>query len=326
MPRIEFLDSIEQARALESDWRELVARADGITPFQHPEWLLPWYEVWAPDRVRLIVVRDSSGRLIALVPGVLANDRLELAGGGVSDYRAPILDRSSLDSAIDAVEAALAGTGLDVCFTDVPFDSPWVTAAQRNRRWTIDRGSVCPVVAIPGDPEQFRRTLMPGLRRNLKRYADRLIREASARFFTVAAAADVPPALDAMMVLHSKRWESQGASGVFADADVRRFHHATAPAMWRSGVLHLHMILAADAIVAVQYVMVQRGRTYSYIGGFDPEIGRYNPGTLLMAYAIDRAIAERCAEFDFLRGCESYKYRWGATDRCSVNLWRQRGR
>jgi Acetyltransferase (GNAT) domain len=36
---------------------------------------------------------------------------------------------------------------------------------------------------------------------------------------------------------------------------------------------------------------------------------------LVIDYAIRAAVREGAAEFDFLRGREAYKYRWGATDR-----------
>ena len=41
----------------------------------------------------------------------------------------------------------------------------------------------------------------------------------------------------------------------------------------------------------------------------------YSPGTLLIAYALEDAVSRGDSEFDFLRGNEPYKYRWGARDR-----------
>jgi CelD/BcsL family acetyltransferase involved in cellulose biosynthesis len=51
-----------------------------------------------------------------------------------------------------------------------------------------------------------------------------------------------------------------------------------------------------------------------YIGGFDPRWSALSPGTLLLGHAIEQATAEGAAAFDFLRGAEAYKYRWGAID------------
>jgi hypothetical protein len=57
---------------------------------------------------------------------------------------------------------------------------------------------------------------------------------------------------------------------------------------------------------------------YCYIGGFEPDLAVFSPGTLLLAHAIDAAIAAGRLEVDFLRGAEPYKYRFGARDRCNV--------
>jgi CelD/BcsL family acetyltransferase involved in cellulose biosynthesis len=55
-------------------------------------------------------------------------------------------------------------------------------------------------------------------------------------------------------------------------------------------------------------------RWYDYIGGFDPQFSSLSPGSLLIGHAIEQAEAEGAAHFDFLRGAEAYKYRWGAVD------------
>jgi CelD/BcsL family acetyltransferase involved in cellulose biosynthesis len=52
-------------------------------------------------------------------------------------------------------------------------------------------------------------------------------------------------------------------------------------------------------------------RDYFYIGGFDPSFSSIGAGSLTIAAAIDRAIAERSLAFDLLGGREPYKYEWG---------------
>jgi len=52
-------------------------------------------------------------------------------------------------------------------------------------------------------------------------------------------------------------------------------------------------------------------RGYSYIGGFAPEFAQLGAGRLIMNAIIDQAAAEGATEFDFLRGQEDYKLRWG---------------
>jgi CelD/BcsL family acetyltransferase involved in cellulose biosynthesis len=54
------------------------------------------------------------------------------------------------------------------------------------------------------------------------------------------------------------------------------------------------------------------------MGGFDPAFASASPGTLTVSRAIASAQRDQLAEFDFLRGGEAYKYRFGAINRFNV--------
>jgi CelD/BcsL family acetyltransferase involved in cellulose biosynthesis len=313
--------SLEDARALEPEWRTLAARAPDVTPFQYPEWILPWYETWAPDRVRVITVRNHDAELRAVVPTVMQPSQLELAGSGVGDYLGPVLLDSS-EGIGSAIDDELSGFHLPIRFNDVPADAAWVRAARGTGRWQVSSSSPSPVAALPETASAWHLSLPHGLRRNLKRYRERLNDDASVRFETIAHEDDVPAVMRSLIELHTKRWHERGLPGVLGDDRVRRFHTTAAPLLARSGLVQLHALYAGREIIGVQYVLVRGARAFSYLAGFDPSWDAYSPGTLLMAYAIEQAIAAGCREFDFLRGREPYKYRWGAVDRCSLSLWR----
>jgi CelD/BcsL family acetyltransferase involved in cellulose biosynthesis len=88
-------------------------------------------------------------------------------------------------------------------------------------------------------------------------------------------------------------------------------------------VLRLYGLRLGGAAVAALYAMQAHGRAYYYAGGFDPALGALSPGTMAVGHAIEEAVREGCREFDFLRGREGYKYRWGAEDRPTYRrcLW-----
>jgi CelD/BcsL family acetyltransferase involved in cellulose biosynthesis len=70
----------------------------------------------------------------------------------------------------------------------------------------------------------------------------------------------------------------------------------------------------------VIYGFTHSGRFYSYLGGYGPRLAPLSPGTLMIWWALQAGLErDRLNVFDFLRGAEGYKYRWGARDR-----WNQR--
>jgi CelD/BcsL family acetyltransferase involved in cellulose biosynthesis len=81
------------------------------------------------------------------------------------------------------------------------------------------------------------------------------------------------------------------------------------------------VLKANDRPVAVQYLLTQNGRWYSYQGGFDPGYTRFAPGSVLDAMLLRHAIEEQQVKlFDFLRGDESYKMRLGAHTRRNLEF------
>lgn len=54
--------------------------------------------------------------------------------------------------------------------------------------------------------------------------------------------------------------------------------------------------------------------SYAYPRGFDPALEQLSVGSLLVAEALAMAVSEGRRTFDFLRGGEPHKYRWGAVD------------
>jgi len=75
---IQEISSFAELCALKQEWADLWVRSPGATPFQSPEWLLPWWthlfgggEMWTiavrENAVRENAVREN-GRLIGLAP------------------------------------------------------------------------------------------------------------------------------------------------------------------------------------------------------------------------------------------------------------------
>ncbi|MEN3355357.1 MAG: hypothetical protein V7640_3515, partial [Betaproteobacteria bacterium] len=108
---------------------------------------------------------------------------------------------------------------------------------------------------------------------------------------------------------------TRGMGGVLCDPTVQQFHRAAASGLLSRGVLRMYALRLGGRIIGGYYGFQHARRAYAYLGGFDPEFERYSPGTVLIGHAIEEAIREQADEFDFLRGCEAYKYTWGATDR-----------
>jgi CelD/BcsL family acetyltransferase involved in cellulose biosynthesis len=299
----------EPLQSLESEWQELFERCPDASPFQSPDWLLPWWTAFGQSETWMLTMR-SRGRLTALAPLVVQGRKAMLMGSGISDY---------LD--------VLAEPGVEV--------SPFVSYLSRHRsHWSIceftpedrplkappelaiserDEG-IFPYLELPNLPEVFDAGLPPRMLRNLERDENRL-RRAGSLNYEVADRANLEEFLEALFTLHGARWNTRGEDGVLADESVRLFHRLSAPRLLSRGLLRLYGLRHDRSLIAVLHVMVRNRRAYYYIGGFAPDHAKYSPGSLLLRHSIHDSIRQGLETFDLLRGDEPYKYRWGARSR-----------
>jgi CelD/BcsL family acetyltransferase involved in cellulose biosynthesis len=309
-PDVEAIRDEAGLAALVPEWTELWERVPAASPFQSPAWILPWVRQFAgPEWVVLTLRRHA--RLIGVLPLFLVIDalgrRLLPMGAGISDYLDGVFEP---EEGCPHASLLLAGIrkwrGLDL--PQLPPASPLLEAPAPDG-WSDSRtpSEPCPVLSLPA-------VLPRRMRQNL-RYYRRRIERAGVTHALATTAAEAMPLLEALFTLHSARWRRCGLLGVLADEAVRRFHREAVPALADAGVLRMHVLHREGTPVAVGYMLTAKARAYDYITGFDPDAAALGPGTVLVGCAIETATEEGARAFDFLRGREAYKYRWGARDR-----------
>jgi CelD/BcsL family acetyltransferase involved in cellulose biosynthesis len=123
--------------------------------------------------------------------------------------------------------------------------------------------------------------------------------------------------------LHRLRWAAEGGSyGIPPGSAAEAFHRDVAPLLAAAGWLRLYRLFAGhDAVAAVYGIEVGR-RFHLYQSGYDPAWSARSPGLVLVGRTVEDAYARGLADYDFLRGTESYKLDWTADRRetCAVHL------
>ena len=323
---IRAIDDIDALAALEPAWWDLWRRSPTATPFQSPAWLIAWRRVFAPGPLRVGAVFDG-GQLVALFPfyeeGSAAGSRLMPLGISLSDYLDILADPARSDT-LQSLAAFIEGTPWRCCcFEELP---PLAIAASlplpSGCSDLVERHSACPVLVLRGGRDLV--GCAPARRRRQLRRA----RAAAARLGEVRierADQDSERFLSIAFSLHAARWRERGESGVLADEQVRRFHRAALPRLAAAGLARCYLLAIGGRVVAAYYGFLDRGRAFAYLGGFAPAFEEASPGAILIGHAIGEAIDEGAREFHFLRGRETYKYSWGATDRWNQRrLWTRR--
>ena len=67
--RVEVVASLAELERLRPDWMALWRRARGATPFQSPDWLIPWWQHIGEGELLTVAFHDEAeGRLVGLAP------------------------------------------------------------------------------------------------------------------------------------------------------------------------------------------------------------------------------------------------------------------
>src|SRR5581483_8601588 len=136
-----------------------------------------------------------------------------------------------------------------------------------------------------------------------------------------AATENLSRCIDALLLLNHRRWRTNLKK---AQQTYGKLFHA---AFYR-GCCRIFVAWDGDTPVAAQAAFIdpERRSWGVYMLGYNPDYARYSPGTGIVALTMQRAIKEGYRDYDFLRGDEPYKERFG-TDLHHLENWivRRRG-
>lgn len=317
MMDIRIIRRAEDLAALQAQWWDLWRRA-AASPFLSPAWLLPWWQVFRPGELRSIAVLGG-GRLVALAVLYCDRGRLLPVGIALSDYLDVLADPSephalpSLAAGVhelpDWNEWSLEELPPGAAALAVPAPQGCGDGAQAQ--------SACPVLPLPRTVAGLAESVPAGKLRRLRMARHRADRRGGFAVERVGIGGS-DEFLRELTRLHRARWDERGGSEALRGDLVEQFLAVVTPPLVAADLGRLFLLRLGGRCAGAYYGLSDGRQAYAWLGGFDPQFAHESPGTLLIAHAIEAAVAEGCREFHFLRGRERYKYEWGAVDRWSV--------
>jgi CelD/BcsL family acetyltransferase involved in cellulose biosynthesis len=298
--------------ALRSEWTDLFERCPSATVFQSPEWLLGWWRHFGSAPLWVLALRQDD-RLAGLAPFYVYRNTVVLLGNGVSDYLDVLVEPGLESAGASAVLAHLDAQRerWEQCdFRQLRPNSP-LAMVPAPADWSEYLASDDPCMSAT--LADFPGALSPHFLKKLD-YEARYLGRLGTVTWEQASPENFTELFDAFRRLHAARWSLRREPDLLADETVAAFHAETARQLLARGMLRLHALRQGERIVACCYGFAHRGRISFYAGGFDPDFARHGIGNLSVFHAMNAAVREGAETFDFLRGCEPYKARWGARE------------
>lgn len=324
---------------LHDPWNELLRSSHRKSICLTWEWLHTWWEVYGEDGMRLHIIVVRLGDIpVGIAPfwiqtakraGLIPIRTLRFLGTGepdavavVSEYLDIIARPEHTDEVVRQVCKYLGEHRIwdRMVLCDVLKDALVLTCLRDDMfgrgvpSFTYDKG-VRYAVELPGTWAQYASTLDPGAARRVSYKRRKFERAGRVLKHVISRGDELDRAFEDLARLHGAQWHAKGMPGVFESVLFKRFHRALAAHLLPLGSLNLMFVSLDDIPVAALYNFRWENVEYFYQGGIDIErAGKYSPGTVIHAYAIESAIQNGIVRYDMMRGhAGSYKTEFGCT-------------
>ena len=315
---------VAQLVELEPSWERLLTEASASNVFMTPQWLGAWWEYYGQGKKLLVLGVYDAGRLVGLAPllideqrlgGIVLMRRLKFVGAGLSDRLDLILAKGHEAAALKVIVSYLFAQDWEVWdLVEVAEDS--ITAAllpdivkQLGARVATSRQTSCPVIPLAADEAAFRSPSRKEFWKKVDYYGRRLNKDHAVELRLTDGGVNLDANLEAFF--HIYRVGFADRPNVLLNTQFENFRRRVAYRMAERGGLLLALLFADGTPVSGQFCLRYGPICYAYNLCHDPAWARYSVGTVLQWEVLRHLIREGYGAYDFLRGEEPYKYRWG---------------
>ncbi|HSL44494.1 MAG TPA: GNAT family N-acetyltransferase [Anaerolineales bacterium] len=313
-------------------WNALVEQSIADTPFSRYEYLSEWWKTlgggeWLRQDAELFLISVSeSDQLIGVAPLFIAEydgqRALMLIGSiEISDYLDLIVREADLPrfltGLLDFLGSQNAGKWSALDWYNIPDTSPTLAvlkAEAEKRGWTHHEEVYRPTPRIPlsGSFEEYLSRIDKKQRHEIRRKMRRAAEsEKNVRFTIVNGSENIDSEISAvfdLMVQDSSKKE-------FLHPAMREQIAVTIQNAHEHGYLWLAFLEVDGAKTAASLNFDYKNKLWGYNSGVSSEHRELSPGWVLLAHTIQWCCDNGRYEFDFMRGDEEYKYRFGGVNK-----------
>ncbi|HZW02330.1 MAG TPA: GNAT family N-acetyltransferase [Anaerolineaceae bacterium] len=322
---------------LKAEWNALLDESVSHVPFLRHEYLSAWWQTrgggeWPPEAQLAVVTARQDGRLAAVAPLFHAPDfkgrpaLMFLGSVEISDYLDFIVRPADLQPFLSELLPFLRAAdlpewqALDLYNLLDPSPSPEaLKAAAAGLGWeaAVEQAYHAPCIPLPGDWEAYLASIDKKQRHEIRRK----VRKAEAgplepAWYLVEDESTLEEEIDAFLGMMAQDPSKQE----FLTEPMRAAMRQIMRCAFEEGCLHLAVLTFVGQRAAAYLSFDYLNRLWVYNSGWDSRFGEYSPGWVLLAYLLQWANENGREAFDFMRGDEEYKYRFGGVDRAVLRV------
>ncbi len=327
----------QQFNLLVSEWNELLSESASHVPFLRHEYLSTWWQTrgggeWPQSDLAIVTARRG-GRLVGVAPMFFSNNRdhepalLFLGSIEVSDFLDVIARKEDIPEFIRGllafVNSPAFGQGSKLStwkvldWYNLLDTSPTLAALSQlaQEAGLVYRQEILqhsPYIPLPGDWDTYLAGIDKKQRHEIRRKIRRVEEsQIPVRWYLVEDQSTLKIEADAFLALMAQDPDKQN----FLTPPMREYMASVIFCAFQAGCLQLAFLEVGGEKAAGYFSFNYLNRVWVYNSGIDRRFNEYSPGWVLLGYLLKYANENQIKEFDFMRGDEDYKYKFGGVDR-----------
>ncbi len=301
-------------------WEELLEKAAVSHLFMTPTFMEAWWNTIGQGSLQIIRVMKNE-ELIGIAPLYLYTNDEDLPQLGfvgcknVADYLDFIYDPEHQEEFFATIGNIFTDTRIlweraELC--SIPHTSPTRQLLQKHLHYAITetQQEVCPVIDLPDSWEVYLDSLDRKQRHEIKRKFRKMEREVAFDFEVVTKPQEVEQATQTFIELHAASSDDKAR---FWDEEHIAFFKSFLQKAAEKNWLRLFFLKIEGKAVSTMLIFEYNKQYYLYNSGYlSDAYTSLGTGAILTAYTIQHAIEHNMTRYDFLRGDEEYKFKFGA--------------
>ncbi len=326
-------NTFEMLASHQDDWNHILNQCASHVPFLTYQYLHTWWQTlgggeWPEDSELVLIAAFREDRLVGVAPlfhaeNILGKQALMFVGAiEVSDFLDFIVKPDDLPQFLSGLIDFLISSEeippwelLDLY--NILEDSPSLETLEseaHQRGWEHKQIFLqpAPYIPLPGDFSQYLASIDKKQRHEVRRKMRNVEQSlAQANFYFVEDEAQLQAETQAFIDIMA---QDPNKRDFLTDAMVEHIHH-TAQTAFKNGWLQLAFFTLDGKKAAANMSFKYNHRLWLYNSGWEWDFRDFSPGWVLLTYLLEWSNESGIKEFDFMRGDEAYKYKFGGIDR-----------
>ena len=330
--QFDIIHTLPEMDTLSEEWDSLLLHSASHVPFLRHAYMRAWWQSlgggeWQEGELNLVTARAENGSLVGIAPLFFTHNRqgepalMFLGSIEISDYLDVIASPEHLPNFINGLldflvsPHAPAWKVLDLYnFLDNSLTLPLLESSGVQKGLSYSKESLqhCPYIPLPDSWDDY----LGGIDKKQRHEIRRKMRRAEEypiplRWYIVEDEKNLDEGIDGFLDLMA----FDPPKKRFLTSAMRIQFHETMQMAFRQGWLQLAFVEIGGEKAAAYCNFDYMNRIWVYNSGFNPNYWELSLGWVLLGHLLHWAIDHKREAYDFMRGEEDYKYRFGAVDR-----------